>query len=189
MLVSTVLSLDNISKSFGARKILADVSWSMADDGRVGLVGLNGAGKIHPAQDYRRGHRGRFWPTLVAAAREGVVPASGVAGNGWALGAQRDALRADAAAGAGSATPGTREDSFASRRIGSRARLGDGRVWRCAQRVGASRFLYRREPRRSRFCSGWVLSKAICIAMSRNSPAVSGCGSRWPSCSSISPNS
>jgi ATP-binding cassette, subfamily F, member 3 len=40
-----VLSLDNITKSFGARKILADVSWSMADDGRVGLVGLNGAGK------------------------------------------------------------------------------------------------------------------------------------------------
>ena len=45
MLVSNVLSLDNISKSFGARKILADVSWSMPDDGRVGLVGLNGAGK------------------------------------------------------------------------------------------------------------------------------------------------
>jgi ATP-binding cassette subfamily F protein 3 len=45
MLVSIVLSLDNISKSFGSRKILADVSWSMADDGRVGLVGLNGAGK------------------------------------------------------------------------------------------------------------------------------------------------
>jgi ATP-binding cassette subfamily F protein 3 len=40
-----VLSLDNISKSFGARKILADVNWSMPDDGRVGLVGLNGAGK------------------------------------------------------------------------------------------------------------------------------------------------
>jgi ATP-binding cassette subfamily F protein 3 len=40
-----VLSLDNISKSFGVRKILADVSWSMPDDGRVGLVGLNGAGK------------------------------------------------------------------------------------------------------------------------------------------------
>jgi ATP-binding cassette subfamily F protein 3 len=45
MFVSNVLSLDNISKSFGARKILADVSWSMPDDGRVGLVGLNGAGK------------------------------------------------------------------------------------------------------------------------------------------------
>ncbi len=45
MLRFTVLSLDNISKSFGARKILADVSWSMPDDGRVGLVGLNGAGK------------------------------------------------------------------------------------------------------------------------------------------------
>ncbi len=40
-----MLSLNNISKSFGARKIIADVSWSMADDGRVGLVGLNGAGK------------------------------------------------------------------------------------------------------------------------------------------------
>ncbi len=40
-----VLSLDNISRSFGGRKILAEVSWSMADNGRVGLVGLNGAGK------------------------------------------------------------------------------------------------------------------------------------------------
>ncbi len=40
-----MLSLDNISKSFGARKILAEVNWSMPDDGRVGLVGLNGAGK------------------------------------------------------------------------------------------------------------------------------------------------
>ncbi len=40
-----MLSLDNISRSFGGRKILAEVSWSMADNGRVGLVGLNGAGK------------------------------------------------------------------------------------------------------------------------------------------------
>ncbi len=40
-----MLSLDNISKSYGGRKILADASWSMADNGRVGLVGLNGAGK------------------------------------------------------------------------------------------------------------------------------------------------
>lgn len=40
-----VLSLDNISHSFGGRRILAEVSWSMADNGRVGLVGLNGAGK------------------------------------------------------------------------------------------------------------------------------------------------
>ncbi len=41
----TMLSLDNLSKSYGGRKILDGVSWSMADDGRVGLVGLNGAGK------------------------------------------------------------------------------------------------------------------------------------------------
>src|SRR6202166_4659985 len=40
-----MLSLDNLSKSFGDRKILDGVSWSMGDDGRVGLVGLNGAGK------------------------------------------------------------------------------------------------------------------------------------------------
>jgi ATP-binding cassette subfamily F protein 3 len=40
-----MLSLDNLSKSYGGRKILDAVSWSMADDGRVGLVGLNGAGK------------------------------------------------------------------------------------------------------------------------------------------------
>ena len=40
-----MLSLDNLSKSFGARKIFDGVSWSMPDDARVGLVGLNGAGK------------------------------------------------------------------------------------------------------------------------------------------------
>jgi ATP-binding cassette, subfamily F, member 3 len=40
-----VLTLDNVTKSFGARKILDRVSWSMNDDARVGLVGLNGAGK------------------------------------------------------------------------------------------------------------------------------------------------
>ena len=43
--IQIVLSLDNISRSFGGRKILAEVSWSMPDNGRVGLVGLNGAGK------------------------------------------------------------------------------------------------------------------------------------------------
>jgi ATP-binding cassette, subfamily F, member 3 len=40
-----VLALDNLSKSYGGRVIFESVSWSMADDGRVGLVGLNGAGK------------------------------------------------------------------------------------------------------------------------------------------------
>jgi ATP-binding cassette, subfamily F, member 3 len=40
-----VLSLDNLSKSFGGRKIFDGVSWSMPDNARVGLVGLNGAGK------------------------------------------------------------------------------------------------------------------------------------------------
>ncbi|MDO8431186.1 MAG: ABC-F family ATP-binding cassette domain-containing protein, partial [Candidatus Binatus sp.] len=40
-----MLSLDNLSKSFGGRKILDGVNWSMNDDARVGLVGLNGAGK------------------------------------------------------------------------------------------------------------------------------------------------
>ena len=45
MIFFAMLSLDNLSKSYGDRKILDGVSWSMADDGRVGLVGLNGAGK------------------------------------------------------------------------------------------------------------------------------------------------
>jgi ATP-binding cassette subfamily F protein 3 len=40
-----VLTVDNISKSFGGRVIFDHVSWSVADDARVSLVGLNGAGK------------------------------------------------------------------------------------------------------------------------------------------------
>ncbi|HJU11151.1 MAG TPA: ABC-F family ATP-binding cassette domain-containing protein [Candidatus Binataceae bacterium] len=40
-----MLTLDNISKSFGGRVIFDHVSWSVADDARVSLVGLNGAGK------------------------------------------------------------------------------------------------------------------------------------------------
>jgi ATP-binding cassette, subfamily F, member 3 len=40
-----MLALDNLSKFFGSRAIFDGVSWSMADDARVGLVGLNGAGK------------------------------------------------------------------------------------------------------------------------------------------------
>ncbi|HJU28235.1 MAG TPA: ABC-F family ATP-binding cassette domain-containing protein [Candidatus Binataceae bacterium] len=40
-----VLTLDNLSKSFGGRVIFDGVSWSMTDDARVSLVGLNGAGK------------------------------------------------------------------------------------------------------------------------------------------------
>jgi ATP-binding cassette subfamily F protein 3 len=40
-----VLTLDNISKSFGGRVIFDRVSWSVPDDARVSLVGLNGAGK------------------------------------------------------------------------------------------------------------------------------------------------
>ncbi|HEY2525752.1 MAG TPA: ABC-F family ATP-binding cassette domain-containing protein [Candidatus Binataceae bacterium] len=40
-----MLALDKVTKSYGARTIFDGVSWSMADDARVGLVGLNGAGK------------------------------------------------------------------------------------------------------------------------------------------------
>ncbi|HUY28680.1 MAG TPA: ABC-F family ATP-binding cassette domain-containing protein [Candidatus Binataceae bacterium] len=40
-----MLTLDNVTKSFGARRVLDRVSWAMPDGARVGLVGLNGAGK------------------------------------------------------------------------------------------------------------------------------------------------
>ncbi|MGA7761717.1 MAG: ABC-F family ATP-binding cassette domain-containing protein, partial [Candidatus Binataceae bacterium] len=40
-----MLALDKVSKYYGGRTIFEGVSWAMADDARVGLVGLNGAGK------------------------------------------------------------------------------------------------------------------------------------------------
>ena len=40
-----MLALDKVSKFYGDRAIFDAASWSMADDARVGLVGLNGAGK------------------------------------------------------------------------------------------------------------------------------------------------
>ena len=40
-----MLALDKVSKFYGGRTIFESVSWAMADDARVGLVGLNGAGK------------------------------------------------------------------------------------------------------------------------------------------------
>jgi ATP-binding cassette subfamily F protein 3 len=40
-----MLALDKVTKFYGGRTIFDTVSWAMADDARVGLVGLNGAGK------------------------------------------------------------------------------------------------------------------------------------------------
>ena len=40
-----MLSLEDVCKYFGDRAVFDHVNWSMADDARVGLVGLNGAGK------------------------------------------------------------------------------------------------------------------------------------------------
>jgi len=40
-----MLTLDKITKHFGGRTIFDGASWAMPDDGRVGLVGLNCAGK------------------------------------------------------------------------------------------------------------------------------------------------
>ncbi|MGH7933931.1 MAG: ABC-F family ATP-binding cassette domain-containing protein, partial [Candidatus Binataceae bacterium] len=40
-----MLTLDKVHKSYGGRTIFDGASWSIADDGRIGLVGLNGAGK------------------------------------------------------------------------------------------------------------------------------------------------
>jgi ATP-binding cassette subfamily F protein 3 len=40
-----LISLQNLSFSFGARKMLEDVNWQIGNDERIGLVGVNGAGK------------------------------------------------------------------------------------------------------------------------------------------------
>ena len=41
----TILTLKNIKKSFGADEVLSDVSFTLTDEMRIGLVGPNGAGK------------------------------------------------------------------------------------------------------------------------------------------------
>ncbi len=41
----TILTLKNIKKSFGADEVLSDVSLTLTDEMRIGLVGPNGAGK------------------------------------------------------------------------------------------------------------------------------------------------
>jgi len=41
----TILTLKNINKSFGADVVLKDVSFTLTDEMRIGLVGPNGAGK------------------------------------------------------------------------------------------------------------------------------------------------
>ena len=40
-----MLRLESISKNFGAREVLKDLSWSIVPHARVGLVGRNGSGK------------------------------------------------------------------------------------------------------------------------------------------------
>jgi ATP-binding cassette, subfamily F, member 3 len=40
-----LLSLQNLSFSFGARTMLEEVNWQIGNDERIGLVGVNGAGK------------------------------------------------------------------------------------------------------------------------------------------------
>ena len=43
--VTAILTVQNIEKSFGARRVLAGVSFAVHDKDRIGLVGLNGSGK------------------------------------------------------------------------------------------------------------------------------------------------
>ena len=43
--MANIVSLDRVSKEYGGRPILTDVSLGLDDEARVGVVGLNGAGK------------------------------------------------------------------------------------------------------------------------------------------------
>jgi ATP-binding cassette subfamily F protein uup len=43
--VTAILTVQNVEKSFGARRVLGGVSFAVHERDRVGLVGLNGAGK------------------------------------------------------------------------------------------------------------------------------------------------
>jgi len=45
VIVLTLLELENISKSFGATRVLKDISWQLNSQDKIGLVGDNGSGK------------------------------------------------------------------------------------------------------------------------------------------------
>ena len=52
--VPMILSCQNISKAFGTECIVTQASFHIEDHEKAAIVGINGAGKINAAADYRR---------------------------------------------------------------------------------------------------------------------------------------
>ena len=45
-----VLSIEQVNKSFGANVVLQDITAKIEDNDRIGLIGVNGAGKLLTVQ-------------------------------------------------------------------------------------------------------------------------------------------
>ena len=50
-----ILSMENISKIYNGRTILDNVSLTIEDNDRIGLVGINGCGKSTLLHNHRQG--------------------------------------------------------------------------------------------------------------------------------------
>lgn len=48
-----ILSVENLSHSYGVRTLFKNVSFNVELGDKIGIIGVNGTGKKHPAARYR----------------------------------------------------------------------------------------------------------------------------------------
>ena len=59
-----LLSAEHISKNYGTKQLLHDVSLYLDEGQKIGIIGVNGTGEVHPALKSWPGQRSRMRETL-----------------------------------------------------------------------------------------------------------------------------